>query len=205
MIRSTAIATLFLSLAMFAMAAEEEPVFSGPQVGEAVTPFKARHVLGEKAGEEFDVISAADGKPVCIIFVHNVTRPSVGLTRLLMTYAARRVDDGLHPAVVFLSADATQTESWMKRAQHALPKKVPIGISVDGQEGPGAYGLNRDMTLTILVAKENKVTGNFALVQPSVQADGPKVLKAMVDVLGGGEVPTLARLGGERYMRRGEN
>ena len=137
-----------------------------------------------------------------IIFVHEVTRPSVSLTRLLTAYAGQRSADKLHSAVVFLTADATETETWMKRAQHALPKGVPVGISVDGQEGPGAYGLNRDVTLTILVAKDNKVTANFALVQPSVQADGPKVLQALVDVLGGGDVPTLAQLGGERYMRR---
>ena len=182
--------------------ADEDTVFSGPQVGEGVAAFKVRHVLGEDAGKEFDVVTAADGKPICVIFVHEVTRPSVGLTRLLMKYADQRAEDGLHSAVVFLSDDATETESWMKRARHALPKNVPVGISVDGKEGPGAYGLNREMTLTILVAKENKVTANFALVQPSVQADGPQVLKAMVDAVGSGEVPTLAQLGGQRYMRR---
>ena len=50
------------------------------------------------------------------------------------------------------------------------------------------------MMLTILVGKEGKVTANFALVQPSVQADVPRIVKAIVDVLGGGPVPTLAEL-----------
>ena len=199
------IALLLVSWSPAVAHAADDAVFSGPQVGEAITPFKARHALGEEAGEDFDVVTQADGKPVFIIFVHEVTRPSVGLTRLLSTYANQRTKDDLNAAVVFLSADATETESWMKRAQHALPKSVPIGISVDGQEGPGAYGLNREVSLTMLVAKDNKVTANFALVQPSVQADGPQVLKAIVDVLGGGDVPTLAELGGERYMRRPEN
>lgn len=181
----------------------DEPLFSGPQVGERVAPFKTRSVLGENAGKEFDVVADADGKPLCIVFVHDVTRPSIGLTRLLMTYAQQRAGDGMHGAVVFLTADATATETWMKRARHALPKDVPVGISVDGGEGPGAYGLNRKATLTVLIAKENKVTANFPLVQPSVQADGPKILKAMVEALGGGDVPTLAQLGVDRAMRRG--
>lgn len=196
---------LFVALMLatsITIAADEDPVFSGPQAGEKVTTFKTRFVLGENAGQQFDVVTTAEGKPVLIIFVHEVTRPSVGLTRLLMNYAEKRAADGLHPAVVFLTDDATQTETWMKRAQHALPRNVPVGISVDGKEGPGAYGLNRAMTMTVLVAKDNAVTANFALVQPSVQADGPKILKAIVDALGGGEVPTLASLGGERYMRR---
>ena len=206
MLRHFIIAAIFIAPTVSTqLIAEDDPVFSGPQTGEAVSSFKARHVLGEKAGDEFDVVTSADGKPLLIIFVHQVTRPSVGLTRLLMTYADKRTADGLHPAVVFLTADATETENWMKRAQHALPKNVPVGISVDGQEGPGAYGLNREMSLTILVANKGKVTANFPLVQPSVQADGPKVLKAIIDVLGGGDVPTLAQIGGERYMRRDDN
>src|SRR5205823_2231531 len=60
-----------------------------------------------------------------------------------------------------------------------------IGISTDGKEGPGSYGLNRTMTLTILVGKEGKVTANFALVQPSLQADLPKILDEVVKVAGG--------------------
>ncbi len=177
----------------------DDDVFSGPQVGERLVPFTARGTLGEVAGKEFDVVSTADGKPTLLIFVHEVTRPSVGLTRLIADYAAKRVKDGLVSGVVFLSADPTDTENWMKRAAHALPKDVAVGISSDGQEGPGAYGLNRNVAMTVLVGKENKVTANFALVQPSVQADAPKIAKEIVDVLGGGKVPTLAELGARGY------
>ncbi|MCH7688790.1 MAG: hypothetical protein IH899_19265, partial [Planctomycetes bacterium] len=74
-------------------------------------------------------------------------------------------------------------------------------VSVDGGEGPGAYGLNRKVTLTIVVAVDNKVTANFALVQPNVQADVPKVLKAVVKQIGG-KVTTLAQLGVKRYRRK---
>ncbi|MEO8497707.1 MAG: hypothetical protein ABI614_21790 [Planctomycetota bacterium] len=186
-------ALLLTSLASSLAFADDE-VFSGPQVGERLVPFKARGTLGEMAGKEFDLVTNADGKPTLVIFVHEVTRPSVALTRLIMNYAATRAKDGLVSGVVFLSADATDTENWMKRAAHALPQDVAVGISADGQEGPGAYGLNRNVALTVLVGNENKVTANFALVQPSIQADTPKIAKAIVDVLGGGEVPTLDEL-----------
>jgi hypothetical protein len=46
------------------------------------------------------------------------------------------------------------------------------------------------VTLTILVGKEGRTTANFALVQPSIQADLPQVLQAIVEVAGG-EVPRL--------------
>jgi len=186
-------------------AAADEVVFSGPQIGEALTPFVARGVLGEQANHEFDLVTQAAGKPILIFFVHEVTRPSVGLTRGILSYAATRSKDGLTAGVVFLSGDATETENWMKRASHALPKSVPVGISVDGKEGPGAYGLNRNVTMTILVGAKNKVTANFALVQPSAQADGPKIAKAIVETLGGGPVPSLAQLGLVRGRSEGKD
>jgi hypothetical protein len=111
-----------------------------------------------------------------------------------MNYAGTRGKDGLTSGVVFLSDDATETETWVKRATAAMPAGVPLCISTDGAEGPGAYGLNRKVALTVLVAKDDKVTANFALVQPSLQADAPKILKSLVDVIGG-KVPTLADLG----------
>jgi hypothetical protein len=196
---------VFLLTVLFASTisfAADEEVFSGPQVDEKLTPFKIRGVLGDDAGKEIDVVAKADGKPVAIFFVHEVTRPSVGLTRLIMDYAAKRAKDGLHSGVVFLTDDPTDTENWMKRASHALPKDVAVGISVDGQEGPGAYGLSRNVTVTVLVGKENKVTANYAIVQPSIQADAPKIAKSIVDVLGGGNVPTLAQLGARGYGDR---
>src|SRR5262249_24021907 len=53
-----------------------------------------------------------------------------------------------------------------------------VGLSLDGLEGPGNYGLNKDCLMTIVVAKEDKVTASFALVQPGI-ADAPKVLEAL--------------------------
>ncbi|MDA1054399.1 MAG: hypothetical protein O3C40_28495 [Planctomycetota bacterium] len=196
--RLLATALFSVSLAV-TMVHADAPIFSGPQVGERLVPFTARGTLGEVAGKEFDLVTTADGKPTLLIFVHEVTRPSVGLTRLIMNYAATRAKDDLVSGVVFLSADPTDTENWMKRASNALPKDVAIGISTDGQEGPGAYGLNRNVALTVLVGKENQVTANFALVQPSIQADAPKIAKEIVEVLGGGKTPTLAELGARGY------
>lgn len=194
------LATTLLSICFAAtLASADEELFSGPQVGERLVSFQTRGTLGPLAGKEFDLISSADGKPTLIIFVHEVTRPTVGLTRLIMNYAATRAKDGLTSGVVFLSADPTETENWMKRAASVLPREVAIGISVDGQEGPGAYGLNRHVALTVLVGKENKVTANFALVQPSIQADAPKIAREIVEVLGGGKTPTLAELGARGY------
>lgn len=183
-------------------AAAEKPapkVFSGPQVGEKLAPFKSRGVFDAQAGKEIDFVTQAAGKPVVLLFMHDANRPSIGLTRVLMNYVASRKKDGLEGAIIWLADDATEAENRLKTMRHALPKDTPLGLSVDGREGPGAYGLNRNVTLTILVAKENKVTANFALIQPSMQADLPGILDQIVKVAGG-TAPRLADLPGMEAM-----
>ncbi len=195
MSRSLAVGLIILRLAgQPAWGEDAGEVFSGPQKGEPLAKFAMQGVLGDLEGKAIDPVAQAGAKPLLLIFVHQVNRPSVGMARLLGDYAAKRAEEGLHCGIVFLTADATETEAWMKRASGALPKGVSMGISKDGQEGPGEYGLNRKVTLTILMAKEGKVTANFALVQPSIQADAPRVLEAIVTVVGG-KVPTLEELG----------
>lgn len=183
-------------LTQSAQAQEEsqaEPIYSGPQVGEELTPFEITGVFDDKAGKRFDPITEAQGKPVVLLFLHQANRPSIGMTRLLMNYLAERKDQDVASCVVWLTADPTQAENDLKRMRHALPEKTMIGIFPDGVEGPGAYGLNRQVTLTILVGKENKVTANYALVQPSIQVDLPKILKSIVDIAGG-EVPDVSKM-----------
>ena len=165
----------------------QEKVFSGPQVGEKLKPFKVKGVFDDDAGKDLDFVTKADGKPVLLVFIHDANRPSIGMARVLMTYAMTRSKD-LVSGTVWLTDDATEAENRLKTMRHALAKDAPIGISPDGKEGPGAYGLNRNVTLTIIVAKNNKVTANFALVQPSLQADLPKILKEVV-AAAGGEMP----------------
>jgi len=198
---------ILLSAAFVILSAQssraDDPVFSGPQAGEKLPPFEFKGVFGDLAGKKIDLIKRAEKKSVALIFVHARTRPAFGLTNLVMKFAATRSKAGLDSGVVFLTDDATSTESWLRKVEKHFPKGATFGLSLDGAEGPGAYGLNRNVTLTVLVGKEGKVTANFALVQPSIQADGPKILKAIVDVSGGGKVPSVEELAGPRY--RGQN
>ncbi len=68
---------------------------------------------------------------------------------------------------------------------HALHSETPTFVSVDGKEGPGSLGLNRKVTLTILVGNKGEVKANFALIQPSLQTDLLPIANAMVDLIGG--------------------
>lgn len=178
--------------------AEDEPIFSGPQAGEKVTSFDMQHLIGEAAGEKFDPVANAKDGPLVLIFVHKITRPSVAVVRTVTDYAAARKKDGLSAATILLTDDVTETENFVKRASHALPKKNPVGVYTRGAAGPGAYGLNRNVTLTVVVAKEGKATANFALIQPSVQADAVKIAGAISKTLGDEKPPTMKDLAIQR-------
>lgn len=181
-----------------------EPIYSGPQNGEPITPFAFRLALGPLAGKELDVVSDAENHPVVLIFLHNINRQSIALTRILSRFTKSRAADGLATAVILLDEDVSQGEASLKRIQHALTAGVPTGVSLDGREGPGSYGLNRSVQLTILVAKEKKVTANYALVQPSLQADLPRIVASIAEQIGGPEPDLQALLAQEPAMLRSE-
>lgn len=190
---------VFFSLAGVPRA--QDQIYSGPQIGEKLAPFTVRGAFDNDAGKELDFVTQASGKPIVLIFVHDANRPSIGLTRILSTYTASRAKDGLATGIVWLTDDATEAEMALKRMRHALAPDAPIGITVDGREGPGSYGLNRNVTLTILIGKDGKVAANYALVQPSLQVDLPKILSSVVAVAGG-QVPRLEDLPGFPAMAK---
>ena len=78
----------------------DDPVFSGPQPGEALVPFQVVMVHGADAGKEVDPIALADGKPTLLVFVHKLTRPGMALTRALTQYA--KSQDGAATGIVWL-------------------------------------------------------------------------------------------------------
>ncbi len=93
----------------------------------------------------------------------------------------------------------------MKNASGSLKLQSRVGLSLDGAEGPGNYGLNKQCLMTIVVAKDNVVTANFALTQPGI-ADAPKVLEALAKVSGDATPPTSGAieraLHGPQWWRR---
>lgn len=195
-----------ISAAMFACSGQnavcdqQETVFSGPQPGETLSPFLINGVYGDQADKQIDLVSQSKGGPLLLVFVHERTRPAFALTNSVLRFAATRKDRGLTAGMVFLSADPTETRNWLKIVRQHMPEDVTIGISPDGLEGPGSYGLNRNVAVTVLTGRDGKVTENFALIQPGVDVDGPGILKAIAAVTGGGDVPPISEFSGRAAM-----
>ena len=177
---------------------EAQQVFSGPQPGESMEAFDVQYAFGDIAGVTMQPLQEAGDKPTLLIFVHKLTRPAIGLTRVLTKFAEQH-QKSLYTNMIFLTDDVTATQQRLTAARQALPTKTHVTIAPQGIEGPGAYGLNRKVTLTILFGDEQKVISNTALIEPSVQADALKIITHIAKALKV-KVPTLAELGVEPRM-----
>jgi len=177
---------------------EVQQVFSGPQPGESMEAFDVQYAFGDAAGMTMQPLKEAGDKPTLLIFNHKLTRPAIGLTRVLTKFAEQH-SESLYTNMIFLTDDVTATQQRLTAARRALPSETHVTIAPQGIEGPGAYGLNRKVTLTIVFGDEQKVISNTALIEPSVQADALKIITQIAKVLKV-KVPTLAELGVESRM-----
>ena len=197
-LRSFFIMMLFSQSSMLLAQDEVQQVFSGPQPGESMEAFDVQYAFGDAAGMTMQPLKEAGDKPTLLIFNHKLTRPAIGLTRVLTKFAEQH-SESLYTNMIFLTDDVTSTQQRLTAARRALPSKTHVTIAPQGIEGPGAYGLNRKVTLTIVFGDEQKVISNTALIEPSVQADALKIITHIAKALKV-KVPTLAELNAQPRM-----
>jgi hypothetical protein len=137
-----------------------------------------------------------------LVFIHTVERSLVPLLRVVDQYGAER-KDRLKTEVIFLHPDRREGERRIKAVSRSLQLQSRVGLSPDGAEGPGNYGLNKECMMTIIAARDNKVTANFALVQPGI-VDAPKIIEALARTCGDSSPPTVEQLSTRQMARSGD-
>lgn len=185
--------TLALAALVLALAPQEAK-FSGPQKGEKTPGFR---VFDVGTRQEADYVADGKGGPTLLVFVHELTRPGASLMRALDEYGQIKQARGLRTVFVSLSEDRDGAERHLPNVVKSINLKCPLGISLDGKEGPGAYGLNREVMLTILVARDNRVAANFAIVSPN-ETDAPRIKAAVDEIL---RIPGPAPAGSADELR----
>jgi hypothetical protein len=177
----------------------QDPIYSGPQKGEPLPPLRVLDLTGPAKGREVDLVAEAGGAPLAVVFVHEVTRQAAQVLRAIDQAVAVR--PSMKAAFVLLTADMNAAEQRTPMMQGSLQFKTRWAVSPDGREGPGAYGLNKAVTLTVLLAKENVVVLNRAIVSPS-DVDGPPLVNAIAGLAPG---DPRAELQAEVEALRSEN
>ena len=159
-------------------------LFSGPQPGEKLPPLMAKGINGDVKDKTYDVIAKAGGQPL-VLFLQDESglglRGLVGISRLL-DQIAEKSKQKMHISAVFLGDTPDTVENQASKLVSHIPSGVLLGVSQDGREGPGSYGLNRSVAQTVIIAKDGKVLHNFAFTQPMLRPD-PYLLGAVGDAI----------------------
>lgn len=187
--------------------AKAKKIFSGPQAGEKLGSFPVWMIPDSDAeSEKVDLREIASKTPVTIVVMHAKERPAFMVWRGMHAYGQKLPKDKMQVYCVMLSEDQSQEDNWLRGIKKRMfPKGGNFAIADGGMEGPGAVGLNRLATMTILVVKDGKVVSNHALTQITASVDAPPILKSMAAVAGEKKVPKLEELLPKpKNMQRGQ-
>ncbi|MEM6691852.1 MAG: hypothetical protein AAF664_20655 [Planctomycetota bacterium] len=163
----------------------DRPQFSGPQPGEPLLAFNVSGTNGELEGETFDPIENAKGDAHLLVFQDESgagLRGMLGLSRMVGKIS-QNSKSTLTYSSILLGDDPEALRQMASRIRQHVPDFVVMAVSEDGRDGPGSYGLNRNIAMTVIVAKDGKVAHNFVFPQSMLYPD-PHVLGAIADVIG---------------------
>jgi hypothetical protein len=168
-----------------------DPVYSGPQPGEKLRGFPVTPQRRNHLEEEFDPVALALGKPHIIIFIDD-SDIGEGIAAYVTSVVTIRKHSrsGLAASVVILAHERPTQPPFAKYGADDpgriyLDTVYRLGYAPDGRDGPGAYGLNRNFPMTILIADaEGNVLHNFPFREVPPDFPSPHVLGGLADAVG---------------------
>ena len=169
----------------------EEPIYSGPQPGEKIPPLTAVNLRGKEVGQEFDPVKLAGDKIHLMFFVSNSRTFGRFLGQLRKQLQAIEVNSKQPWAmsVIVCTDDANEAQKSFAVLEQRYPKNLIVGLSKDGMAGPPTYGLDKNLTATVIVARNGKVThnlpyvGNAFYTQPHILGAIAKAMEVDHDTL----------------------
>jgi len=162
-----------------------KPIFSGPQPGEKLPPFKAVALSGTLKGKEFDAAALAGEELHLLIFAKEART----FGRFLGDLARQLEVIEIHSkrkwemSFIVVNDDPNDVEKKFEGVKRRLPVFVRAGLSTDGSDGPPAYGLDRTLTATVIVAKGGKVVHNLPYPSDAFYSQ-PHIFGALASAMG---------------------
>jgi hypothetical protein len=168
-----------------------DPVYSGPQPGEKLRGFSVIPPRRNRQDDQFDPVALALGKPHILIFLDDSDiGEGIGAYAPSVLTIRKHSRSGLAASVVILAHERATEVPFAKYGEDDpgriyLDTVYRIGYSPEGRDGPGAYGLNRNLPLTILIADaEENVLHTFPFREIPPDFSNPNVLGGLADALG---------------------
>jgi hypothetical protein len=163
------------------------PVYSGPQPGEQLRGFSVIPPTESSVDDPFDPVALGLGKPHILIFIDD-SDIGEGIHPYARAVEAigKHSRTGLAASVVILARERgyAKYEDYEPSRKY-LNSVYRIGYAPEGRDGPGAYGLNRNLPMTILIADaEGKVLYNFPFKEIPPDRPDPHVMGGLTDAIG---------------------
>jgi hypothetical protein len=168
-------------------AVAEEPLKSGPQVGEMLPgAFRPLNVTNcekpEAAGKKNCLVCQYGQCPAILIFARDVNDPVATLVKKLDPVVAKHRNQYLSAALIVLS-DKEGAEKTLKDLA-ARQNIKNVSLAVDNPAGPEKYKIARDAEVTVILYEAHKVKANHAFKKgqlndqaiEKILADVPKIL-----------------------------
>jgi hypothetical protein len=85
-------------------------------------------------------------------------------------------------SVIVCTDDANEAEKSFAVLDQRYPKELIVCLSKDGSAGPPAYGLDKNLTATVLVVKDGNVLHNLPYASNAFYTQ-PHILGALADAM----------------------
>lgn len=142
---------------------------SGPAAGASVPEMMLYAVTGDVQNEPVDITSRRGGRPTLYCFIPHDrwSRPTARLLRKLDESLPSAVEDSAIVAV-WLTSEPVALRDYLPRAQQSLQlSHTWLTIDDVNADGPPEWGINREVDLTVVAARDGKVVKSFALTAPN--------------------------------------
>lgn len=162
----------------------EKPVYSGPQPGEKIPSLTAINLRGEKAGQEFDPVTLAGDKLHLMFFVSKSRTFGrfLGQQRQQLQAIEENSKQPWAMSVIICNDDVNEVEKSFTILDQRYPKNLVVGLCKDGSAGPPAYGLDKNLTATVIVVKNGKVAHNLPYASDAFYTQ-PHILGAIASAM----------------------
>ncbi|MGN6136665.1 MAG: hypothetical protein ACTHOU_19455 [Aureliella sp.] len=160
-----AMVVALVGLTSFANAAD---IKSGLKVGEEVGPFDVTKLAGAesdgvKIGQQLCYRCRNSARPQVMVFTRSSDEKVVAFVKKLDAELAKNSDKQLRAFVNYLGENKdSAAEAAKKLCATTKVSNVPFVVPNEFENGPEDYGLNSKAEVTVLVAKDGKVTANHA-------------------------------------------
>lgn len=153
----------------FAVSASAEDLKSGLQAGEGIGAFNVEKCAGAAddgvaEGKQLCYRCKLGARPMVMVFARNTDEKLAKLVSELDKTVQANSDAKLAAFVNLLGED----EDGLKKTAKEFEKKhkagtVALVVPVDQPNGPKGYKISKDADITVIIAKEGKVTANHAI------------------------------------------